>query len=374
MKSSTPTNPTTSDNTLYVGMDTHKASTTFYASDLYGNNAFNHTVRGNWRQAVDYLKTLKQPLSICFEASLSYGPIHDVLTPLAKVTVAHPGKLRLIYQASKKSDRVDAQKLNKLLRLNEVPTVHVPNQDQRTRRRLVEFRRTTMDKRTRVKNQIRAVLRQYAISVPKPVGGLWTKAGIQWLKKMQWPTAMIGTMIQYHMSEIELLDTQLAALTQQLDALLQDDPRAALLMAIPGVGPRTAEAYLAYLDTPHRFAKGKQVGNYFDLVPKEDSSGDTRRLGRITKDGPGTVRKLLVEAAWQLVRRDPAMHERFERMHQGRQDRRKRAIVGIARHLSVAMWAMLKHGETWNPRRLPRQTPVAPGTPETENHESQAAA
>ena len=104
---------------------------------------------------------------------------------------------------------------------------------------------------------------------------------------------------------------------------------------------------MAYLDDPRRFGDGGQVASYFGLVPRQDASAGVNRLGHITKQGPGTVRKFLVEAAWQAVRRSPNARERFDRVLAGRKERRRIALVAVAQWLVRCMYAMLRTGEHW---------------------------
>jgi transposase len=105
-----------------------------------------------------------------------------------------------------------------------------------------------------------------------------------------------------------------------------------------------------------RFTRNKKVASYLGLVPCQDSSAGKDRLGHITRDGPGTVRKVLCEAAWQGVRRSPSLKALFERVAGGKADRRKIALVATARHLAVVMAAMLRTGEAW------REAATAPAT------------
>ena len=132
-----------------------------------------------------------------------------------------------------------------------------------------------------------------------------------------------------------------------------------VLRTIPGVGVRTGEAVVAWLDDVARFARNRQVGAYFGLVPCQDASAGADRLGHITRDGPPAVRKLLCEAAWQGVRRSPALRAWFERVTRGDPDRRKVALVATAHRLARAMAAMLRTGEAW---REPAATTAAATT------------
>jgi transposase len=127
-------------------------------------------------------------------------------------------------------------------------------------------------------------------------------------------------------------------------------------MTIPGVGIRTAEAVAAYVDDVRRFARGRQVGSYFGLVPCQDASAGVNRLGHITREGPAAVRWLLCEAAWQAARRSPTVKAIFERVARGDPGRRKLAVVATARRLAVVMAAMLRTGEAW------REAEAGPGS------------
>ena len=118
-------------------------------------------------------------------------------------------------------------------------------------------------------------------------------------------------------------------------------------MAPPGVGTRTAEAVLACIDNVRRFRRIKQVGAYFGLVPSQDQSGSTNRLGHITREGSATVRHLLTEAVWQAIRHSPTVRAYQARIQRDDPDRKKIAIVATAHYLVRVMWAMLKHGTLW---------------------------
>ena len=123
-------------------------------------------------------------------------------------------------------------------------------------------------------------------------------------------------------------------------------PGVSLPRTIPGVGPRTAEAVVAYVDDPDRFVRNKSIGCYFGLAPCEDTSVK-RRLGHITHEGPPTVRRLVVEACWQAVRRDAGLKAYFERIRGDKKDRKKIALVATAHHLLRVMLAMPRTGEVW---------------------------
>lgn len=100
------------------------------------------------------------------------------------------------------------------------------------------------------------------------------------------------------------------------------------------------------------------MGAYFGLVPCQDASADVNRLGHITRQGPATVRKLLVEAAWQGIRHSATLRGYYLRIGQNKPTRRRIALVATAHHLLRVMHAMLKSGEVW--RETDQEVPSPP--------------
>ncbi len=147
--------------------------------------------------------------------------------------------------------------------------------------------------------------------------------------------------------EIESLNKQLKRVEKELERYADDSVAVQLLRSIPGVGIRTGEAVVAFIDDPHRFANSKRLGSYFGLVPMQDQSGSKNRLGHITREGSSTVRHLLTEAVWQAVRRSPTIKAYLERVQRDDPARRKIAIVATAHYLVRVMWSMLKHNTLW---------------------------
>jgi transposase len=331
---------------LTIGLDVHQSSSSLCVLDPQGNTQRQIESKGGWDNLIATLTTIKEPFQIVYEASAGYGALYQRLSalPLAKkVVVANPNRVRLIFQSTRKSNRADAARLASLLHLNQVPRIHVPEQEVRSWRGLIEHRRMLVDRRVAAKNQIRALLRTFHIKAPRR---LWTKQGVQWLRTITWPTAIEPARMAQLLDLCATLSRLSAACAGQLDVLSSGDPRIELLQSIPGVGPRTAEAFVAYVDNPHRF-KSHAIGAYFGLVPREDSTGDKRRLGHITHEGPGTVRKYLAQSAWRGIQDSPTLRAVYDRMLRNDKHRKKIALVGLCHWLCRVMLAMLQSGEAF---------------------------
>src|SRR5262249_18784764 len=266
------------------------------------------------------------------------------------------GQLRLIFRSKDKNDRKDAERLAKLLYLGEAPAVHVPSGDVRTWRGLIPCRGRGVAKRTRAKNSPRTLLR-CAGGVPPGRPALWTKKGLEWLRRLELPTASQQLRRDLLLEEIEALTNQVRRIEHPLNHQAGRSPAVARLRSIPGVGVRTAEAVAAFVDDPHRFRHAKAVGSYFGLVPSQDQSGDRNRLGHITREGAPVVRQLVAEAAWQAQRRSPTVRRYFERVQRGDPQRKKIALVATAHYLVRVMWAMLRRGTVWQENTEPAEEP-----------------
>src|SRR6187200_1063450 len=124
----------------HVGLDIHSNRIAVCALNETGQVVQRSQAR-TVEEMLRSLKRLPDRFEVCYEASCGYGHSHDVLRPLAaRVLVAHPGQLRLIFRSKAKNDRNDAERLAKLLYLGETPTVHVPSPEVRAWRELINCR------------------------------------------------------------------------------------------------------------------------------------------------------------------------------------------------------------------------------------------
>lgn len=290
-----------------------------------------------------------------FEISGQAGYLYDHLVDCVDALhVVNPSKATWIYRTAKKNDRIDARKMAALLRMGELPTVYMPSQAIRQWRQMILHRQKTVQKVGRVKNRIRALLKSEGYFKPTRGGGWWKRGNRLWMEGLCQASDGANPLWRLQLAdllaELSILEGQRDRATEHLDGYLSTQPGGRLLMSIPGVGPRTAEAVLAYTDDIRRFDNYKQYCAYFGVTPRLDESGLTRRLGHISKQGPSVVRWVLCESSWKVVRFCPALKAFYERVMGGQKGRKKIAIVAVARKLLCIMRAMLRTGELFNER------------------------
>jgi len=340
----------------YIGFDIDSNKTVACVVQKGKKDSYT-TIRTDIEQMKNFLRRQRTPgdtLHLTFEISGEAGYRYDALCDFADdITVSNPTKMTWIYRTSKKNDRIDARKQAVLLSIDEIPKVHMPNQEVRQWRGAIGHRRKIIANGTRVKNRIRALLKAHGFTKPAQKGSWWKMANRVWMRGIA-SERQVRAFELWRMSladlldELGLLEDQLKRTTRYLDGYLENHPGGKLLMSIPGIGPRTAEAVLAYTDEIKRFARGKQYCAYFGLTPKLDESGSVRRLGHISKQGPSVVRWLIVEAAWRAIQKSPALRAFHARVMSGQKNRKKIATVAVARKLLSIMRAMLNTGELFN--------------------------
>jgi transposase len=243
-----------------------------------------------------------------------------------------------------KTDREDARHILQLLLKDDFPRIWVPSWENRDLRQLLWHRHRMVQARTRVMNQLQAVALNEGLGCKKR---LWRENGRKQLESF--PLAPWASRRRRELLELlDRLNPTIAELSQAVEQEAEKCPAAKRLMTHPGVGALTALAFALIIGNAERFRCGKQVASYLGLVPLEESSGNRRRLGHITKQGSSIVRFLLGEAAQVTVRSLPDWRRKYVhlRMRRGR----KTAKVAMARKLAVRLYWMWRKGwdyEQW---------------------------
>jgi transposase len=243
-----------------------------------------------------------------------------------------------------KTDRQDAQLLLRLLLEDRFPRIWVPGGENRDLRQLLWHRHRMVQTRTRLMNQLQAVALNEGLRRKK---GLWREAGRKQLESFRlapWASRRRRDLLEL----LDRLNPTIAELSAAIEGEVERCPEAQRLRTHPGVGSLTALAFVLIVGEAERFQCGKQIASYLGLVPSEESSGDRRRLGHITKQGNSLLRFLLVEAAQVTVRSDPEWRSRF--FYLALRRGRKIAKVAMARRLAVRLYWMWRKG--WDYEQL----------------------
>jgi len=241
-------------------------------------------------------------------------------------------------ERKQKTDRQDAQHILKLMLKEDFPRIWVASWENRDLRQLLWHRHRMVQARTRIMNQLQAVALNEGLRCKKR---LWREHGREQLESLRlapWASRRRKDLLEL----LDRLNPTIAELSQAIDQEVEKCPEAQRLTTHPGVGALTALAFVLIIGRAERFQCGKQIASYLGLVPLEDSSGNRRRLGHITKQGSSMLRFLLVEAAQVTVRSLPEWRSKY--FHLMMRRGRKIAKVAMARRLAIRLYWMWRKG------------------------------
>ena len=255
-----------------------------------------------------------------------------------ELRIGDAAEIRTKRVRKQKTDRQDAQLILRLLLEDRFPQIWVPSSENRDLRQLLWHRHRMVQARTRIMNQLQAVALNEGLRCKKK---LWREHGRQQLESFRlapWASRRRRDLLEL----MDRLNPTIAELTQAVEHEAEKCPQAQRLRTHPGVGSLTALAFVLIIGKAERFSCGKQLASYLGLVPLEESSGNRRRLGHITKQGSSMLRFLLVEAAQVTVRSDPQWRSRY--FHLMMRRGRKTAKLAMARRLAVSLYWMWRKG------------------------------
>jgi transposase len=271
---------------------------------------------------------------------------HDVL-------VANARKLRAIYHNPRKADRVDAQTLARLARLDPVllSPIHHRSPQAHADLAILRSRDALVRSRTLLINHVRGTAKATGSRLPS-----CTAYGFTAKVAPAIPDALQSALFPI-LQSIAALNHQIRDFDHQIQALCRDRyPQALALRRVAGVGPLTALAFILTLEDPARFRKSRDVGPALGLVPKRDQSGDRDPQLRITKTGNAYLRRLLVSCAQYILGPfgpDCDLRRWGLRLaERGARGAKKRAVVAVARKLAILLHRLWATGEIYESSHL----------------------
>ena len=347
----------------WVGLDVHARSVVAGVIDVGSGEVRSLRVPLGNAETVAWLETLPAPVRVVYEAGpTGYGLARACVEAGISCVVAAPSRIRSAADRVK-TDRRDAERLARLLRLGEITPVRVPGPEEEAARDLVRAREDARGDLMRARHRLSKLLLRHGAVYDATA---WTRAHDGWLRRQRFQSGPLAIVFDECYGRMLDAKTRRDALDKAIAELAATDPYVDVverLVCLRGLSTLTAFALTVELGDWNRF-RPESLGPFLGLTPSENSSGERRRQGAITKTGNGHARRLLVEAAWHQ-RRPSRLSITLERRRTGKSlavraqaDRSARrlhgrwhaleargkprsiVVVAVARELAGHCWAL----------------------------------
>lgn len=332
-----------SEATRWVGLDVHARETAGAMLDMGSGELVQRKVRGGPERVIGWLEELGGPVRAVYEA----GPTGYGLARLAAdrgldVAVCAPGHIAKHPGDRVKTDARDAARLARLLAAGELKLVRVPSLEDEQLRDAVRAREDVRVDLMRARHRLSKLLLRRDVRFPGP-GRAWTRRHLDWLAGLCFDDAASEVTFADYLHAHDSLLARRARLDCALERLASDSRHAALigrLRCLRGIDTLSAVGLAVEIDFA-LFDHPRKVPGFVGLVPSENTSGERRRQGSITKAGSKHARRLLVEAAWHY-RRPPRVSQKL-RLRQDGQSPEAVELAWRAQHRLFGRWQRLEH-------------------------------
>ena len=352
----------------WVGLDVHARSVLAVMIDGESGELRSRRLSGTTSEVVEFCCSLPGPTRAAYEAGpTGYGLARALHAGGVGCVVAAPGKIERPAADKVKTDQRDAERVLRLLMIDALHPVRVPTGEEEALRDVVRAREAVRGDLMRVRQRLSKLLLRHDVRY-EDTASAWTVAHRGWLTRVDLGERGAQVTLLEYLGQVDAIVIRRDALEKTIAELIPGSPweqTVARLRCLRGIDTLSAVGLCAEVGEFSRFAKAGQLMSYLGLTPSEDTSGEKRRHGAITKTGSRHARRLLVEAAWHY-RRPPAkgqalrrrqegqpahiieiawqaqrrLHNVWQRLDTRRGKRRTIVAVAVARELAGFCWAL----------------------------------
>jgi transposase len=352
----------------WAGLDVHACSMLAVTIDGESGELRSRRLSGTTSEVVEFSCSLPGPTRVAYEAGpTGYGLARGLEAAGVGCVVAAPGKIERPAADKVKTDQRDAERVLRLLMIDGLHPVRVPTNEEEALRDVVRAREAVRGDLMRARQRLSKLLLRHDVRY-EDTASAWTIRHRSWLTSLDLGERGAQVRLLEYLGAIDAIVIRRDALEKIIAELIPGSPweqTVARLRCLRGIDTLSAVGLCAEVGEFERFAKAGQLMSYLGLTPSEDTSGEKRRQGAITKTGSRHARRLLVEAAWHY-RRPPAkgqtlrrrqdgqpahiieiswqaqrrLHNVWQRLDTQRSKRRTIVAVAVARELSGFCWAL----------------------------------
>ncbi|MEJ2024433.1 MAG: IS110 family transposase [Deltaproteobacteria bacterium] len=328
----------------YCGMDVHQKYSEVCLLDEGGEVVERARIRTS-RSGLGRYFSAKNKMKVVLEAGGSSPWVSRLVESCGhEVVVCSPRRVRLIAESTLKNDRIDAEVLARLVRIDPGFLGRVQQRSERAQvlRSKLTVRSRLVTTRTKWINTVKGILRALGYTVP---GGA-SRTFCYRVRSVELPEEL-ATTIEPLLRQLDAVNEEIIRCEKELRNIASAMPEVMHLQEVPGVGLIVSLYFVLTVDDPYRFRKSRDIPAFFGLRPKMRSSGDVSTYGRISKQGDPEMRRLLIQAAHALMQcRTPCALQDWATKVVQRRGYAK-AMVALARKLGVVMHHLWVTGEVF---------------------------
>jgi transposase len=325
--------------TVYIGVDFHaRAQTISYLTTEEGEIGRLQLDHGQPNEVRRFYQQFAgQQVVVGFESSGYAAWFEEMLEELGcEIWIGHATAIRLFARRRQKNDRRDADLILDLLLRGDFPRIHRYSAESREVLQQLRYRQRLVKMRTMVVNSLLFMASSRGLSLRTQ---LKSRRGLERLQQLALPQPLTAQRDELCQLLLEL-KTRVDKVEDWLAAKAESDVRVKRLRTHYGIGPLTGLCLVHTLECPERFANSRKVTAYVGFDPVEDSSGQRRRIGSISKQGSRLLRFYLVEAGQVAIRKDQDLARVYQRVLVRRGH--AKAKVAVGRRLLVRAFIMLR--------------------------------
>lgn len=339
---------------ITIGVDFHKQTSVFHVLDAQGHKLQRRRLKNDPVLIREFIESFQGQKQLAMEATRSWSLFHDSVRDLVdNFDLGHPKKMKAITESETKNDPKDAEMTARLKHTGFLPKAHVSSLDTRQLRDLVRFRGFLVNQRRSVRNQVQTLIDRnvWPCHRPQTFKNLFCRRGLHWLAQLNLPEKERFILNQclenYHQLNQKI--TEIETFIQDHDCEL---PGLVHLRTVPGFKYSKVTAFVVLAETSDiaRFRKARGFCHYAGLIPREFSSGDKHRTGRLVKGANMHLRTALIESTLSAIRTDAGLRTYYKQKKA--QNGSGAAIIATARKLCCAIYHVLKEQRAYRPEPL----------------------
>lgn len=346
---------------ITIGVDFSKRTSVYSVLDDHGQRIKRCRVENRPKLIDEFFGGLPEgPRQLTMEAGRNWGLYYDTVKHhVDTFHLAHPTKMRAITSSETKNDQNDADMIARLTYSGFLPKAHISCLGTRQLRSLVRTRYFWVKQRSAIRNQVQTLIDRnfWPSDRPKSFKDPFCMRGLKWLQSLELANTERLLLDQY-LGAYNDVHRRIQALESALEGFSGDLEGLSHLRTVPGFRKSKVYVYTVLLETDDisRFKKAKHFAHYAGLVPREHSSGDVHRTGRLVKAANQFLRTAIIESTWSALLADKALRTYYLSVKTRRGT--GPAIIATARKLSYAIYHVLKDRVSYDPSVLSKATAV----------------